>query len=88
LELSRQEVTQKAMKKLRKSEDHQKVCKLIRGYAQFVDKFSKDYTLVKNDKHWILRIKKKTNYLIPKILITTLGLAGAVALIIKKISLR
>jgi hypothetical protein len=84
LELSREQVTIKAMKMLRKGDE--KVCKLIRGYAQFIDKISKDYILVKNDKYWILRIKKKTNYLIPKILITTLGLAGAVAFLIKKLN--
>jgi hypothetical protein len=86
LELSREQVTKKAMKMFRKGD--QKVCELLRGYAQFIDNFTKDYTLVKNDKHWILRIKKKTNYLIPKILITTLGLVGAVALIIKKLNFK
>jgi hypothetical protein len=87
-ELSRQEITRKAMKTLRKTEDHQKICKLLRGYAQFIDKFTKDYTIERNNKHLILRIKKKTNYLIPKILITTLGLTGAVVLIIKKLNLK
>jgi hypothetical protein len=63
-QLSRDLVIKLAIKKLK--ENDKKVCELIRGYAQFVDKIFSEYTLTKTGSNLIVKSKSekitKRNY--------------------------
>jgi hypothetical protein len=63
-QMSRDLVIKLAIKKLK--ENDEKVCELIRGYAQFVDKIFSEYTLTKTGSNLIVKIKSekitKRNY--------------------------
>jgi len=63
-QMSRDLVIKLAIKKLK--ENDEKVCELIRGYAQFVDKIFSEYTLTKTGSNLIVKSKSekitKRNY--------------------------
>jgi len=82
--LKRNEVISKALNKLKKDN---RICKLIRGYAQFIQEITKNFELILDNGIYIITLKKKTNYIIPQVLITLLGVSGAVIFIIKKLNL-
>ena len=82
--LTRNEVITKALNLLKKDN---RICKLIRGYSHFIQDITNNFEILFKNGIYIISIKKKTNYIIPKILITLLGVSGAILFIIKKMNL-
>jgi len=66
-----------------------RICRLIIGYAQFIQKIIKDYRMYydeKLNKHILEKIKTRTRYTIPTVLVTALGIAGAILFGIKQLN--
>lgn len=87
--LSRQQINDKIYEIFIKDKND-RICKLIRGYSQFINKITDDFNLIRenNKIKIIIKNKKTTNkYIIPKTLISLLGISGAILFIMKKLNL-
>ena len=87
-ELTREEVLNKSLTLLKKG--NQKICRLIRGYAQFIQEITGKYELKTENGKVSIIVKNKTsikNYIIPKKIIILFGISGAIMYILKKLNL-
>ena len=88
-DLSRDQVISKSLTLFKKGD--QRICKLIRGYAQFIQEITNKFDLkIENEKIFIIikeSKKKSVKYMIPKTLIAILGLTGTLIYLIKKLNL-
>lgn len=83
---SRNIVLKNAIKEFKKGD---KICRVIRGYAMFIDKFVKYYKLDVNKYKGVVKIiDTRTNkkYNIPLKMISLLGLTAAILYMIKKLN--
>ena len=84
--LSRQEIKFKALTLLKNG--NQRICKLVIGYAQFIQKINKNLKVTESKETGELKISiKNKNYIIPKTLVALFGLSGVILYIIKKLNL-
>lgn len=85
--LSMENVFNKALQMFK--DDNKLICKTIRGYAQFIEKMTRDYTILKDKNGGLIMVVKKrgtyTKYILPSILISTIGLISTILLILNKI---
>jgi hypothetical protein len=83
--LTNKQIQEKVIKTLKYGKDN--ICKIAISYADFINEITKKFELkITNNKVTI--IIRKTTYIIPKVLITLLGITGAIFYILKKFSIQ
>ena len=81
--LSRQEVLYKAVKSLKN--DKEKICRTIKGYAQFVNSLTKNYIIFGDRKTYIFIYDKKSFIDLPIKLIKSIGLQATIVHYLKQL---
>lgn len=81
--LTNKQIQEKVIKNLK--DDKDTICKIAISYADFIDETTKKFELkLTNNKLTIVIKKTNIRYIIPQVLITLLGVTGAILYILKK----